>query len=58
MLLIFSVLNDISRLAFKAFEKALCTSFEDPRFGIGRTREDFETPFKGSIGTGANRTAM
>ncbi|CAM9598367.1 unnamed protein product, partial [Sphacelaria rigidula] len=33
-------------------------SFEDKRFGIGQNREEFEDPFKGSIGTGANRTAM
>ncbi|CAM9590755.1 unnamed protein product, partial [Laminaria digitata] len=44
--------------AYKTFERALHVSLEDPRFGIGMSREAFEEPFKGSIGSGANRTAM
>ncbi|CAN0039041.1 unnamed protein product [Pylaiella littoralis] len=44
--------------SYKTFERALKMSLEDPRFGIGQTREEFEEPFKGSIGSGANRTAM
>lgn len=48
----------ISRVAYKTFEKALQLSLEDPRFGIAKTREMFEEPFKGSIGSGANRKAM
>ncbi|CAM9638644.1 unnamed protein product, partial [Hapterophycus canaliculatus] len=44
--------------AYKTFERALKTSLEDPRYGIGKTREEFEDPFKGSIGSGSNRTAM
>ncbi|CAM9408873.1 unnamed protein product [Ectocarpus sp. 4 AP-2014] len=44
--------------AYKTFERALNVSLEDPRFGIGKTREEFEDPFKGSIGSGSNRTAM
>lgn len=48
----------ISRLAYKTFERALQLSLEDPRFGIEKTREMFEEPFKGSIGSGANRKAM
>lgn len=43
---------------FKTFERALKTSLEDPRFGIGKTRKQFEEPFKGSIGSGAHRKAM
>lgn len=46
------------REAYKTFERALHVSLEDPRFGIGMSREAFEEPFKGSIGSGANRTAM
>ena len=46
------------REAYKTFERALHASLEDPRFGIGMSREAFEEPFKGSIGSGANRTAM
>lgn len=46
------------RQAFKAFERALLTSLEDPKYGIGSTRELFEHQFKGSIGSGASRTAM